>query len=107
MAPGDRKLVAVTGLAQVGVLVFGILAGGAMHRWAPAVAILHGHLRAYGWLYLAVPILWTVVAIALLSRESPGALGRIGVIVAGWALVLVPGLFVVIRLVVPFGHGEI
>jgi hypothetical protein len=70
---------AILGLAQVGVIVAGVLAAGACHKWyatfglrPPSSTAL---LAEYGFLALVLPVVWVMMAVQALRRTTnPGAL---------------------------------
>ena len=68
---------AILGLTQVGVVVVGVLAAGACHKWYTTVGLTPYPLTAlvaeYGSLALAVPVAWAALAVHVLRREDENA----------------------------------
>jgi hypothetical protein len=86
-----RNLV-ILALTQTGVIVAGILAAGACHRWysqsafAPPSGVTI--LSEYGFLALAFPLAWIVAALAIRQRHPETAVAGVVVFLAGFFLVL-------------------
>ncbi len=85
-----RNLV-ILALVQMGVVTAGILAAGAYVKWMTEFHLC-GPLRElelicdFGWIALALPILWSSVALWEFRRETDDDSRKMAVVLAGWLL---------------------
>ena len=65
---------AIMGLAQVGVIVAGVLAAGACHKWYATLGLSPPSstalLAEYGFLALVLPVVWVTLAVQALRRTT-------------------------------------
>jgi hypothetical protein len=87
----------ILALTQVGVVVAGVLAAGACHKWYTTVGLTPYPrttlVADYGFVALAVPVAWVALAVYVLRREDESADEHKAYVVAAGVAVLV--LFVV------------
>jgi hypothetical protein len=94
---------AIMGLVQVGVIVAGVLAAGACHKWYTTLGLRPPSstalLAEYGFLALVLPVVWVTMAVQALRRTTdPGALQ--------W-LAFSSGFVLVLLLLLVIGHAAV
>lgn len=97
--------IAIVGLLQIGTIVAGVLAAGAAYKVWSISGLPHdrGVLFAseYGFLFLAVPLIWITVAMVLQGRDNvsdwpevltfySGVLVLVALLIAAWKLAFSP-----------------
>ena len=81
------KNTVIVALAQIGVIVAGILAAGACHKWHTQAALPPPSsvtaVADYGFLALVFPLAWLVTALQINRRHKESAIATIGVFLSG------------------------
>jgi hypothetical protein len=85
----SRNLV-ILSLAQFGVIVAAILGASAAHKWytifrAPEPLVCQV-LMSYGWLALALPVIWLWLTVGVFGDQRFSDEARLGMLLAGFAL---------------------
>jgi hypothetical protein len=91
-----KRNTVILALVQIGVIVSGVLAAGANHKWHAMLAprqnwAAEADLVAdYGWLLMPVPLLWVIWVWRLQSRNDEPVIA--GLWVAGTGFAIIGGL---------------